>query len=121
MGSPLLKVWFEPTSSHLHALSQSGRYQQFPVQPGPLQAGKAAWRVFAGSPAGDYASYAEAVAACQNMVDQFLHSAWQPPMTAEALYEHYTSFGADPYVVGPGPSAFSAWDYARARCQHMGR
>ncbi len=29
---------------------------------------------------------------------------------------HYTSFGEDPFIIGPGDYRFSAWDYAKERC-----
>ena len=42
-------------------------------------------------------------------------------MTATELYDSYTSFGSDPFVVALSPADeridFSAWDYAKERSQ----
>jgi len=44
-------------------------------------------------------------------------------MTADALYDSYTRFGEDPFIVAPAAGAlrvqFSAWDYARAMADYM--
>ena len=72
---------------------------------------------------GVFASPEEAVAACQSIVDAYLDDAFKPGMTADALFESYTAFGEDPFIVpeGPGgaPVKFSAWDYARQRCAEI--
>ena len=71
---------------------------------------------------GSFATYDEAVAACQRIVDEFLARQYQPGMTAEELHRLYTTFGEDPFIRSdvPGPaersSIFSAWEYARLRC-----
>jgi hypothetical protein len=61
----------------------------------------------------------EAIAACKQIVDGCLEP--MPGMTARALYEQYMAFGDDPFVmpVDPddAPVAFSAWEYAEARCE----
>jgi hypothetical protein len=65
----------------------------------------------------------EAVAACRSIVDEFLAGAFEPGMAATALYDLYTSFGDDPFIVPADPKAapmaFSAWQYARERCEVM--
>jgi hypothetical protein len=69
---------------------------------------------------GQFETAAEAVAACRFIVDEFLVGALEPGMSATALYDLYTSFGDDPFVVSADPKAssvgFSAWQYARERC-----
>jgi hypothetical protein len=71
---------------------------------------------------GTFATYDEAVAACQRIVGDFLARQYQPGMTAEELYRLYTTFGEDPFIRpdDPGPAApssiFSAREYARLRC-----
>ena len=71
---------------------------------------------------GTFATYDEAIAACQQIVDEFLALQYHPGMTAEELYHLYTTFGEDPFIRSddPAPSArssiFSAWEYARLRC-----
>ena len=61
----------------------------------------------------------EAIAACKRMVDSDLHEFMKPGMTASELYEAYTGFGRDPFIVCVRPDDervhFSAWDYAEER------
>ena len=72
---------------------------------------------------GQFETAAEAVAACQRIVDDFLASVFEPGMSATALYDLYKSFGDDPFVVPADPKgapvAFSAWQYARERCKAL--
>lgn len=72
---------------------------------------------------GVFATLEEAVAACQSIVDAYLDDAFKAGMTADALFESYTAFGEDPFIVLDGPGAapvkFSAWDYARQRCAEI--
>ena len=72
---------------------------------------------------GIFASAAEAVARCKKIVDDDLGSMWRPGMTAAALYQLYVSFGPDPFVVPVNPDDpcidFSAWTYAKKRCQDL--
>ncbi len=65
---------------------------------------------------GEYETLDAAVNAAKAIVDSFLVSAHTPGMTADALYQSYTSFGEDPFIVGPGEYHFSAWEYAKERC-----
>ena len=67
---------------------------------------------------GEFSSCAEAVAACQEIVDEFLESSFRPSMTAKELYEAYVGFGEDPFIV-PADEKFSAWDYAKRRCHEI--
>jgi hypothetical protein len=72
---------------------------------------------------GTYETVEEALAACRGIVDQSLSDSYEPGVPAEALYEHYVSFGDDPFVVvidGVDDRAkFSAWSYAKERCRAM--
>jgi hypothetical protein len=70
---------------------------------------------------GSYPNFAAALAQAKDIVDHFLKTEYKPGMTAEQLYAQYTSFGDDPYIVGPGLSGvpFSAWDYAKQRCREI--
>jgi hypothetical protein len=69
---------------------------------------------------GEFESLEAAVAACRRIVDEFLLSTYTPGMSAEALYDHYTGFGTDPFIVGgEARNDFSAWDYARRRCKEI--
>jgi hypothetical protein len=68
----------------------------------------------------EFAACAPAIAACQRLVDDYLRSAYRPSMTAEALWASYTRFGDDPFIVTADESCwFSAWDYARQRCEAL--
>ena len=73
---------------------------------------------------GEYATYAEALAACKRLVDDCLEEGYAPGKTAEALYRYYTMFGDDPFIVelsdSPDTSpGFSAWTYAKARSEEL--
>ena len=71
--------------------------------------------------AGKHATAAEAIAQCQQIVVEFLDGSYKPGMTAAELYDLYTMFGEDPWVVGLARGTFSAWDYARQRCDEICR
>ena len=70
---------------------------------------------------GRYESYDAAVAACRQLVDRSLAGLHEPGMTADALYNAYTSFGDDPFIVALDDASvgerFSAWGYAKERCR----
>jgi len=72
---------------------------------------------------GVFETYQGAVAAARKLVDNFLLENYKPGMTAEALYQGYTGFGDDPFIIGEGPGKgsekFSAWDYAKLRCEEI--
>jgi hypothetical protein len=63
----------------------------------------------------------EAIAVCQRIVDSDLDELLKPGMTASELYEAYTDFGRDPFIVCVKPDdervPFSAWKYAEERSQ----
>jgi hypothetical protein len=69
---------------------------------------------------GAYETLAEALAVCRLLVEQSLDEGHKPGISADRLYEHYTLFGDDPFIVvieGQDEAArFSGWDYAKARC-----
>ena len=73
---------------------------------------------------GVFATADEAIAACRRIVDECLKPMLQPGMTATALYEQYKGFGDDPFIVPvestDAPVAFSAWAYAKERCDVLG-
>ena len=70
---------------------------------------------------GDFVTLDEAVAACKRMVDQFLRVEVSSDRTAAERYEQNTGYGPDPFIVTDDPDvghpAFSAWSYAKQRCQ----
>ena len=69
---------------------------------------------------GEFPTAAAAIAAPRKIVDEALDSAYQPGMSAKELYQGYTAFGEDPYIVSDDPGCtFSAWDYAKERCREL--
>jgi GTP diphosphokinase / guanosine-3',5'-bis(diphosphate) 3'-diphosphatase len=70
---------------------------------------------------GRYSSFAAALAEAKSIVDHFLEAEYKSGMAEDDLYAQYTSFGDDPYIVGSGLTGvpFSAWDYAKQRCQQI--
>ncbi len=70
---------------------------------------------------GDFATLDEAVEACKRMVDHFLRVEASPNGTAAERYGQYTGYGPDPFIVTNDPDVghppFSAWSYAKQRCE----
>ena len=77
---------------------------------------------------GTFATAAAAFAACRKVVDESLIAEYRPGITATQLYDRYTSFGDEPFIVAqpgtapPGAAedvSFSARDYARSRVEAL--
>ncbi len=73
---------------------------------------------------GNFDTIEAAITACQRLVDEYLEEARGdsiPPIASAAdLYQGYTMFGPDPFVVGAAENVpFSAWKYAEQRCQEI--
>ena len=69
---------------------------------------------------GEYETWEEAVAACRKLVDGSLLHLYKPGESAADLYFSYTSFGEDPFIrPSPRGERFSAWEYARQRCNEI--
>lgn len=67
---------------------------------------------------GEFDSCAEALAACREIVDDYLLLAYAPGMTAAELWASYSMFGEDPFILsGDKECRFSGRDYARERCE----
>lgn len=67
---------------------------------------------------GEYETAEDAVKAAKYLVDKFLVQNYKPDMLSETLYENYTIFGKDPFIVPQDEeSKFSAWDYAKEQCR----
>lgn len=63
-----------------------------------------------------------AVQACKKIVDEFLLEHYSPGMTAQELYSGYQGFGEDPFISTTDRECkFSAWTYAKQRCQEICR
>lgn len=66
---------------------------------------------------GDYDTCEAAIAACKQIVDDFLLSSLHSPYD---LWTLYTTFGDDPLIIPRDPNCpFSAWDYAKQRCHEL--
>lgn len=69
---------------------------------------------------GSFSTLEAAIQAAKRIVDDHLQTAHTPGMSAQALLESYQSFGEDPWISAPeGGVPFSAWDYARRRCEEI--
>jgi hypothetical protein len=72
---------------------------------------------------GTFSTAEQALDACRRLVDRSLrHQYEQGGVTAEALYDRYTDFGDDPFVValdGAPHVKFSAWSYAKRRAAEL--
>jgi hypothetical protein len=71
---------------------------------------------------GVFDTSAEAVAVCRRIVEDSLRHLRREGMTAAELYEAYTTFGDDPFVVcigGYERVEFSAWSHAEQRCEAL--
>lgn len=70
---------------------------------------------------GEFATAEEAIARCRQIVDEYLDDAEkiEGRDSATRLWESYTMFGEDPFIVATDvtPASFSAWSYARRRCE----
>ena len=62
----------------------------------------------------------EALAYCRRLVDISLQESYKPGMSAESLFDSYTSWGDSPSIAvicgADPPVRFSAWKYAKERC-----
>ncbi len=69
---------------------------------------------------GEYETYEEAVKVCKEIIDGELLHVYGEGTSATDLYDSYTSFGEDPFIrQSPGGQRFSAWEYARQRCEEI--
>jgi hypothetical protein len=70
--------------------------------------------------AGEFYSCEQAIEKCKRIVDDFLLAEHKPLMTAKQLFDMYTGFGDDPFIVSQDAGcSFHAWDYARQRCEEL--
>ena len=69
---------------------------------------------------GTFESYADALATCHRIVDEFLTGSYKPGVSESDLYSQYTMFGEDPFIMPDDVEPrFSAWTYARQRCAEL--
>jgi len=69
---------------------------------------------------GEYASWEEALHVCKLIVDENLLHNYTEGISSSELYELYTNFGEDPFIVPmPEDVDFFAWGYAKHRCEEI--
>ncbi len=69
---------------------------------------------------GEFTDAEVAISAAKRLVDEDLNSLYRAGMTAQQLYQHYTSFGHDAYIISQDESChFSARDYAAERSREI--
>lgn len=68
---------------------------------------------------GTYEKLGEALHKCMEMVGLYMLEQDYPSMKGEDLYDSYTSFGEDPFIIGPMPIEFSSWDYAESLANYL--
>ncbi len=67
---------------------------------------------------GEFEDCASAVAACKQIVDEFLNTC--DAKTDAELYHLYVTFGEDPWISSTDSECeFSAWNYARERAKEI--
>jgi len=68
----------------------------------------------------EFATYETAVAMCRKIVDKFFQEYKPGQQSFEKLWEQYTTFGEDPFIVSAEKKQqFSAWDHAKERCREL--
>lgn len=70
---------------------------------------------------GEFETAEAAETACRRIVNEFLLQNHKPGCSAEELYELYTMFGEDPFIIGKPECHFSAWNYAKQRAEEICR
>lgn len=71
---------------------------------------------------GYYVDCQAAINVCKKIVDDFLINAYDGSKTGDQLWNEYSSWGEDPFIivtVGEGNCSFSAWDYAKNRIREI--
>lgn len=69
---------------------------------------------------GEFNTKEEAIAQCKKIVDEFFEPHINDKLSFKELWQGYTMFGEDPYIVTEDKSChFSAWDYAKQRCNEL--
>lgn len=67
-----------------------------------------------------YITASKALAAAQQIVDDCLRDLYRNGLSSGELYDLYVSSGKDPFIITSDDSCkFSAWDYAKSRCQDV--
>ncbi len=69
---------------------------------------------------GEFDRLEEAIAACKEIVDEFLNSNYNSGMTTDELLAQYALYGEDPFIIGGDETVpFSAREYAAERVKEI--
>jgi hypothetical protein len=69
---------------------------------------------------GEFNTKEEAIAQCKKIVDDFFEPHLNDKLSFKELWQGYTMFGEDPFIITEDKSChFSAWDYAKQRCNEL--
>ena len=71
---------------------------------------------------GNFVNCQAAVNICKQIVDDFLTNAYDENKTEDQLWNEYSSWGEDPFIIvtdGEDNCSFSAWDYAKNRIREI--
>lgn len=67
---------------------------------------------------GEFETKDEAIAACKQKVAEYFERIEKGKYSFRELWEGYMLYGEDPFVINDdGTDRFSAWEYAKLRCQ----
>jgi len=69
---------------------------------------------------GEFDTKEQAIARCQEIVDEFFEPHTNDRLSFDELWNGYTMFGDDPFIVTKDKTCvFSAWDYAKQKCREL--
>ena len=69
---------------------------------------------------GEFDTWDAAVQKAREIVDEFLLGHFADSSGAEELLAGYKRYGEDPFIMGGDESQkFSAWEYAKKRCEEL--
>ena len=69
---------------------------------------------------GEYDSCNKVMNECMKIVDEFIDKAYDEKISYQDLYRGYTMYGEDPFILSEEQTyEFSAWSYAKKRCQAL--
>ncbi len=67
---------------------------------------------------GEFETREEALAACKQKVEEYFERIKRGEHSFQELWEGYMLYGEDPFIINDDDAdRFSAWEYAKQRCQ----
>ncbi len=71
---------------------------------------------------GEYETAEQAIQIAKEITDESLKFLYKKGMSSEDLYQQYTMMGDDPFIISDDRDCrFSAWNYAKERCDEICR